>query len=114
MSERREMIERRKHARVALCCECSLTISGQRYVGTTDNVSLGGVYLGMIDPPLPKESVLQTGELLLTLDQDQFTAQCEVVFIGGDPSFPTGVGIAFQDLSQQNSDKLKAFILQRV
>lgn len=113
MSQKKTVIERRKHARISLCIKYSLMIDGEYYAGETGNISLGGAYLETIDPPLPQERLSQAGEITLTLEQERMTVACLVVFIGGGViQHPTGIGITFHEISDENTNKLREFITQ--
>ena len=106
---------RRKYRRVLLEVEYSLRVAEEEYIGMTGNVSLGGVYLQTLDPPLSENLLNEPALISLNLEGDILTALCSVVFIGGySIPYPEGVGVAFANAEDEELHKLSLFLVNKL
>ncbi len=94
--QEQEAALRRSHARVALRANISLSSESNLFVGMTENISEGGVFVSTLSPPAVGAEVT----LLLQLDE------AEPICLSGevrwhrtdDDGCATGCGVRFRDL----------------
>jgi hypothetical protein len=107
--------EKRKHARISLFIPFSLMLDGEQHAGLTGNISLGGVYLHTISPPLQQSQLAKIAEITLNLDSITVTTDCRIVYIGGGAiPHPQGVGVAFENIGDETISTLREFILAKL
>ena len=110
-----EFHNRRKYQRVLLEVEYSLKVGAEEYFGTTGNISLGGVYLQTLDPPLSESMLGEPALISLNLDGEVITTLCSIVFVGGySIPYPEGVGIAFANEEAEELHQLSLFLVNKL
>ncbi len=106
-------IERRQSVRRPLKQPCSFTANNQKYNGTTENISLNGVYLKSITPKISSEWIHQTILLQIQLGEKPFTTSARIVYMS-DNSLPflKGIGIEFIQTTKDMRRRLQNFLLK--
>ena len=102
----------RRHERIKVDLACSLNIGGGHHTGVTGNVSLSGVYLQFLIPPLPEGRIAELGELKLQLGAASISTPCRIVFIGGKNT-PDLEGILTIQVIGKNQNIEKEIDVQR-
>ncbi len=110
-----ESPERRKYPRVSISIRYSLALDGEYYTGVTGNISLGGVYLRTIAPPLQNSKIAKPAEITLHLNPTRLSMECRIVYVGGGATLhPEGVGVAFHNLSAETTATLNEYIRNKL
>ena len=115
MSATENYAEKRKYPRIPLSVQYSLDVEGQNHTGVTGNISMGGVYLRSISPPLQQSKTAKSAVVTLHLKPAPLNIACRIVYVGGGiiPNME-GVGIAFEDLSKATSTTLNGYIQSKL
>ena len=112
------MKNRRGEQRVALAVDLSLESGNNFYVGFSENITRGGIYV-------VSYATLPVGEQLmvaLSLPGDDEAIHClaEVVWVRDytgevdvDAMAPPGMGLAFRNISSADRDRIEAFVATR-
>ncbi len=106
--------ERRRSIRHSLKLHYNFTLNNDKYLGTTGNISLTGIFLQSISPDLSISFENHEIELQLKLDKKTFISQAKIVYIS-DSTIPLmrGVGIEFIKPDEGMRRLLKNFILRQ-
>lgn len=102
--------EQREHARFApTVLRSDVEWEGQKVQGYLMNLSLGGAFLALADPPLPETRVTLHVLLPWALGECMLDAQC--VWAQEDhQGRNVGAGVAFQDLPEDARTKLQGYL----
>ena len=102
--------EQREHARFAPTVIRSDAVwNGQRVEGYLMNLSLGGAFLALSDPPAPETKLMLHALLPWGLGECALEGRC--VWEQRDhEGRSVGAGVAFVDLSEEVQSKLKAYL----
>ncbi len=105
-------IELREHARVQLAptiIRAEIEQGGERRAGYLINVSLGGAFLTMCEPP--KKNTMSELHLLLPWGIGECSIKAKAVWLQKDDhKFVIGAGISFVRLSDDAKDKLQSYL----
>jgi c-di-GMP-binding flagellar brake protein YcgR len=100
--------ERRRYARINAACKVVMEFKGQNSFGTTIDMSLTGMRVKM-NRLFPVNSIV-AATLELTPDAPKLTFKCRIVRQIDDDC----MGVEYEGLDEQESQKLEAFLLPRV
>jgi hypothetical protein len=103
-------IEQREHPRLApAIIRAEVDHNGVRSLGYLMNVSLGGAFLAVDDPPMPESRV--TFWVLLPWGMGECRIEARAVWAQTDEhNRPIGAGVSFVDLSEDSRRKLRSYL----
>jgi hypothetical protein len=102
-----ELRRHRRHAPTILAAE--VQGKGERAKGYLLNVSLGGAFLAIHEPPSPEETV--SIHLLLPWGIGECALSARVAWVQRDErERPIGAGLAFLDPTEEASRKLSSYL----
>lgn len=106
--------EKRRHKRLTVALDVSLQTEHNFYMGLTENLSEGGLFIATYEP-LPLGTQL---DLSLNLpDHPPIKSRCEVRWVREHTEFTNdatpGVGVQFLDLDDQDKQTIRDFLQQR-
>jgi hypothetical protein len=102
-----ELREHRRHAPTILRAEVER--NGSRQMGYLMNVSLGGAFLTIDEPPRPEESAVV--HILLPWGMGECRLDVRAVWVQTDErQRAIGAGLAFTDISDDATRKLTSFL----
>lgn len=98
--------ERRNHLRIPVNLTCVLNFSGHHFMGTSGNISLGGIYIENTEPELPASFIGKKGEVTIQAKDHHITIDCQIRHLS------SGAGLLFRHLDRNNNHELRAIIEQ--
>lgn len=102
--------ERRKHPRVSITVEVTITSGHNFYVGRTRDISESGLF---IETPIGID-IGSRIDVKLDLGRKHFSLESEVIWaLANDLGKTTGVGVRFVQLSAEASAAIDAFMSKR-
>jgi hypothetical protein len=110
MSEAVVAIEQREHPRLApAIIRAEVEHGGARRPGYLMNVSLGGAFLAIDDPPMPDSNV--TFWVLLPWGMGECRLEARAVWAQTDEhNRAIGAGVSFVDVSEDSRRKLRSYL----
>lgn len=111
LKEKRFSEDRREQRRFSIFIKYLLFIDDIEYKGLVENLSLGGAYLGTIEPPITDDKLFKGGEIELKVSDNPIRVHCNIVHMAKQSGYSPGVGIAFSDHDEDAIAAIKEFII---